>query len=852
MSSKLIEHKKELDAVANAVSGLAQVIDQHVSSNTEAFALRIYQSLDELRNCLRAIDDQVIATPLMSIVQSLFGDRQRLDDVGRLHRGVDTLQQMVDNLFAGEAHNNDKLQKEFFKQWLAPQQSAGRSVTVDKVMPSAADCLEEDDDIEHFFLIESKETIDKLRFYIKELLLPRSWQNALTEIKALSHTLKGSAGIVDDKSISSLTHELEESINFRQKPSQYEVELLNRFCSLLEWFVLNRNTNDSDKQFRLETSRKVLEELRAHMRGSSRWKEGVQKDTIGTDIPVISPNSLSQQNQSSVGFEQLSDLLEESDAARAMLSEDFRQIRAISSSVAHSARALEDFLEELLVLIRAQRKSTPETKSEHQHLSFRIREVFSDLEEYFRLFEQRFEGCSEGFDKLQEVSASLWKEITKARSVPASRIFPLLRKTVQELSARQDVAVNFSAEGGSFQVEKKVFETLIDPLVQLMRNAISHGLEPAAERKKAGKDEVGNVRVSISNRNDFLELSVADDGRGIDRSELVKQAEGDFFRARTRRLCEDELMFVSGLTTRKNVSENAGRGIGTDVIARGLNKLNGLLQVTSTLGEGSLFSMRVPMNRFYTNAYIVRSLGYLFVVPSSLVCQSDDDPFFRRSRYESVSLAHVLGSRKSKGPKLLVGAVERRFYLEVDEIIGEQAVVLTKLGRFFKNLSLIWGATLIREGDLGYVINLRELARINDYQITAEGGKWPAPQKRSGKQSILAVDDSISVREYLKAALIKHGYDVHLASDGREALQVLQKLPFSLVITDLEMPGIDGYELIQRIREQKRARNMKLMVITSRAHEDEKKRALNSGAHLFLAKPFSEDELLTSVQHLML
>jgi CheY-like chemotaxis protein/two-component sensor histidine kinase len=493
-----------------------------------------------------------------------------------------------------------------------------------------------------------------------------------------------------------------------------------------------------------------------------------------------------------------------------------------------------------------------------KRLKLRLKEASSDLEEYHRLFEQRLEGCQEGLDKLQELSTRLWKEIARSRRIPIGRLFGVLQKTVKELALEQGLEVQLVTAGGDIQVEKKLFETLFDPLLQLIRNALSHGIEPPEQRLKLGKNPLGTIRLMIEGQEDDLMITVEDDGRGLAGKTILQRAKL-LFGPHAVNDGIDELIFLSGLTTKKDISEVAGRGIGMDVVATGINKLNGIIQVESEPGKFTRFHLRLPANRFYASVYIVRSMGHLFAIPTALVNADDrQNRFFHRSRYPIISLTSVLGGRGINRPSLLVGAVEKRFYLEVDEIIGVQSVVFTKLGRFFKNLPLVWGATLIRDGEMAFVLNLRYLFDAASKGVRA-GRKFRERQHLIQRQTheaatILVVDDSISVREFVSSILTTNGFRSHVAKDGQEALQLLQQRSYRLLITDLEMPRLDGHQLIDKLNAhhyESNVRRPEVLVITSRSEREERKRLLAKGVSELLSKPFNEKELLGAVNRLL-
>ena len=814
------------NSVESCLNELGRVIDQ----DDKTFENELHTILKRLTGITR----ERAYAPIVNIANSVLSSSGRTFDRKKMADALVLMRSMVQNVKNNCGYHNEKLEQEFFKRWLrpAPQLVHDELEPADEV--SSVDFLEDDDDIEKFFVIEAKETLANIRHYIIDLESEQNWRKALANLKAAAHTLKGSSAIVGDKLISSVTHKLEEALDFSQKPKKLYIEFLVQVVDALEWLTLNMEVDDSQRRRYADQALELIDEFRVSRRVTALDTSSFD-DLDGANVI---PERLVG---STITLERLAFLMEEYDAARSMLVEDLRQIRGIGHSITESAQTLQDLLSQY--------------KATQQSDNHRIREVFSDVEEYFRLFEQRMEGCQEGTDKMKELSTRLWREIVRSKRVPIGRMFGVLRKTVTELSESLGVEVELATEGGEIQVEKKVFETLFDPIVQLIRNAISHGIESRQQRQKSGKSPVGKIDVSFKTRMDDLCISIKDDGRGLDYSQLVKRASLKDFSHNLKDVVPQELMFISGLTTRESISEVAGRGIGMDVVATGINKLNGMIEVDSNPTEGTSFDIRLPSSRFYTTAYVVRALGHLFAIPNALVHRGNDDNiFFNRAKYPTVSLTRILGGGTGKRPQILVGAVEKRFYLEVDEILGEQPAVFTKLGRFFKNLPLVWGATLINEGEMAVVVNLRELfgaalhsggEQLSLVQSSGSVGK------RGKRRSVLVVDDAISVREHLKSLLQNHFFEVHLARDGREAMRLLNSHSYHLVITDLEMPGASGYELIEYVRRSTPSIDLPLMVISSKADSAERQKVSDCGVQTFLAKPFSERELLRAVKNLI-
>ncbi len=823
--------------------GIRKIIrlTQRLAENEAAEASQIKESLLKIPGLCVGSTPQADYVPILSVVGSLLTDSARGMDREKILHGVHTLQTMVNNLESDAAHLNEKVQQEFFKHWFPPDLATHEGQLQDDTL-SPADFLSDDDDIDKFFATEVQEITDKMRFYVQELGSPKRWRTAVSELRGLAHTLKGSAAIIGDKVISSVAHSFEEALHFNKQPSPSAMTLFAETCSTFLWLVSHGESEPEKRKNKSDAILKALREFQEPQQISQKSIMQRTKSTGGVEAPQ-------RVSSGQIVFERLSLLLDDADASKALLMEDISQLRSIGKNIARGIQALEDLLNEFKALAVGNDVAT-----EISNLDARTAEVLSDLDEYFRLLDQRFEGCQDSMDKIQEVSTGLWREIVHSRRIPIGRMFGILQKTVTELSTEQGVEAKLSLSGGDIQVEKKVFETLFDPLLQLIRNAISHAMEPATERCAQGKPAVGRIDVGFSSDGDDFIIQVADDGRGLHSKKLTALARRQGLLDKGGSVGDENVIFISGLTSREDISEVAGRGIGMDVVATGLKKLNGMIQVKSRDGEGAQFHIRIPASPFYTTAYVVRAGSFLFSLPAALVHgrHQSDQLFFCADDYPRISLSRVLGGGPGERT-LLVGAVEKRFYLEVDEVIGEQPAVLSRLGRFFKGLPLVWGATLMHEGEMAFVLNLRDF-----FDTATKLGRRQSKKRQPGRRKqayqrapILVVDDSITVRQYVERSLRKHGYEVDVASGGDEALEFLARQQYTLVITDLEMPGMDGYALMRKIQQLEAWRRLPLIVITTRMDAAQKQQALDSGAELLLTKPFSEKQLLRSVRTLL-
>ena len=520
-------------------------------------------------------------------------------------------------------------------------------------------------------------------------------------------------------------------------------------------------------------------------------------------------------------------------------------------------------------------------------ISADVNEVLSQLEGYIG----RVEGDIDEFTKLAH---HLQDEITAARMVPIGTLFSLLSRTVRDAakSARKQVELDFS--GSETELDNNIIQQISDPLVHLVRNSVAHGIESAQDRLANGKGEQGRVTLRAYHRGNHIYIEVEDDGRGI-HYERVKQSaiESGLVSAETAdRLTERdlrEMLFHPGFSTAAVKTELAGRGVGLDVVRSNLNALNGEIEVQSTTGSGTKFILKVPLTLIISPALFVRCGTSHFALPLAVVeeirrLRADEiedvggklltkvrDVVTEVIRLDSYLGLPPLEPINGYFRMVVANAGNRQIGLVVEDVLGKDEIVIKNLGEYLRKVKLFPGTTIAPDGSLILLIDLNRMVATEPnerraIQASASAARVFAPgsaavargtipsdaiDRIEQERLIVVVDDSISVRKFVGRMLEKNGYRVKLAGDGLEAAEVIAQHGCHLVITDLEMPRMTGYELMAQLRQSPTTRRVPVMVVTSRAGAKHRDRALKEGAQAFLTKPVQEDQLLEAVQQLI-
>jgi chemosensory pili system protein ChpA (sensor histidine kinase/response regulator) len=520
-------------------------------------------------------------------------------------------------------------------------------------------------------------------------------------------------------------------------------------------------------------------------------------------------------------------------------------------------------------------------------ISADVNEVLTQLEGYIN----RVEGDIDEFTKLAH---HLQDEITAARMVPIGTLYSLLSRAVRDAakSAKKNVELDFS--GSETELDNNIIQQISDPLVHLVRNSVAHGVEAPADRVASGKAEQGRVTLRAYHRGNHIYIEVEDDGRGIDYPR-VRQAAIDCGLVSTEtadRLTERdlrEMLFHPGFSTASVKTELAGRGVGLDVVRSNLNALNGEIEVQSETGQGTKFTLKVPLTLIISPALFVRCGSNHFALPLAVVeeirrLRADEiedvgGKLLTKVRdivTEVVRLDSYLGLPPLEPVNgyfrmVVANAGNRQIGLVVEEVLGKDEIVIKNLGEYLRRVKLFPGTTIAPDGSLILLIDLNRMvanepnerravqANASAARVFAPGsaavarGTIPteAIDRVDQERVIVVADDSISVRKFVARMLEKNGYRAKLAADGLEAAEIISQIGCHLVITDLEMPRMTGYELMAQLRQSPTTKRIPVLVVTSRAGAKHRDRAMKEGASAFLTKPVQEDQLLAAIEQLI-
>lgn len=475
----------------------------------------------------------------------------------------------------------------------------------------------------------------------------------------------------------------------------------------------------------------------------------------------------------------------------------------------------------------------------------------------------------------------LLTDIRSTLLYPFSSLLSIVPKIVRDLGKEFSKRIDVSISGDHIEIDRRILEEIKDPLIHIVRNCMDHGIEPPHERKKAGKSETGHIQISILQEIDSrIILTIRDDGAGIDKNRVISSAvkNGVIQATEADRLSDEEvyrLIFSSGVSSSHYITNISGRGLGMAIVAEKVEKLGGHIELTSVSGTGTTFTLVLPQTIATYRGILVRTTGQYFTVPTNTVERALRTPPGEIKTVGSrktiliggeaiawVSLSDLIslpGARAAKDnrdyvPALILNVNQKKMALAVDEVIGEMEGLVKDLGPQLIHVKNIAGATITGDGRVVLILNVNELMDTaahkplsSDMAALTESSGEMAEQKQ-----VLIAEDSVTIRTMLRTFVENAGYRVKTAVDGYDGYQKLLVENFDLVVSDIEMPRMNGFELTAKIRENKKLSDIPVILVTALESSDDRQRGLEAGANAYIVKSsFEKSDLIETIQRLI-
>lgn len=475
---------------------------------------------------------------------------------------------------------------------------------------------------------------------------------------------------------------------------------------------------------------------------------------------------------------------------------------------------------------------------------------------------------------LGSITDALQDNVRDIRLVPFDTLSNLLQRAVRDSARALNKQVGVQIFGGSIEFDKQVLEVLKDALLHILRNAVDHGIEPADVRQAAGKSADGLLLISLFQKGNTVHIIISDDGGGIDVDAVRNrvQALGLLSAESVAALNESEIynmLMLPGFSTRTAVSTFSGRGVGLDVVRDTIERLQGRIAISSEVGRGTTIELIVPVSLSTQHCLLVRTHGETYAIPTATVLRildySPSAAFMVKGQpmlsFDDVvmpvlQLGDTLGRGRGGEENQLAIIVEilgRSYCIVVDDVIAEQMVLARPLPVELRDIPLLTGATLLADGEIVLILNMGEVvkqSRMQPQPTRLQSKSMVTTQPR--RYTILVVDDSITTRTLQKNILEAAGFDVISATHGLEALDILASQAVDLVISDVEMPHLNGFELTEKIRQNSQLQELPVILVTSLDSAEHKSRGIRAGADAYIPKGvFDQNELLNTIKAIL-
>jgi chemosensory pili system protein ChpA (sensor histidine kinase/response regulator) len=740
------------------------------------------------------------------------------------------------------------------------------------------------------FLEEAQELVPQLGADLRDWKANPADSKVSDSLRRVLHTFKGSARMAGAIRLGELCHIMESKVEEALEKNAFPKALWDELEDKMDRLSLDVE--------RMETGEQEVEEAPAPTPTAAvPAKAGTPSVIAAPAAPRVEPQRPAAPLPSPaatlrVNAETLDHLINESGEvaiARSRVEAELRSVKQALSDLNDSIGRIRAQLREVEVQADSQMQSRlsvlDEKKSEFDPLEF---DRYTRLQELTRMM-------AEGLSDIGSIQLALLKnvgdtdaallqqsrtsrvvqqELMRIRAVPFSnlneRLYRIVRQTARELDKKSDLTI----EGSDVEVDRSVLERVGAPLEHMLRNALAHGIESPAERLAAGKSDTGKIAITLRQESNEIALVLSDDGKGLDLDKLRKKgqamgllpAEGEPTEAQIA-----QLIFVSGLSTADSVSELAGRGVGMDVVKNEITAIGGRIEIATERGKGTTFAIHLPLTLAVTQVVLVRAGATIVAISAAMVEQvmrmkeaglaelyQRQQAAFQDRVYPLHSLRGLLGVPASLGETpgyhsvLLLRSGIQRIALHVDELIGNEEIVVKNLGPQLARLPGVAGATVLADGAIVLILNPVQVAA----RARAAASEPPAAAVQSltpvaVQPAIMVVDDSLTVRKITSRLLEREGYRVITAKDGVDALEQMKDAVPGVLLVDIEMPRMDGFDLTRTVRGDNRLQGIPIIMISSRTAEKHRAHAAELGVNAFLGKPYQESELLQHIaQHL--
>ncbi len=754
-----------------------------------------------------------------------------------------------------------------------------------------------DDEIFEISKLESEEMLDNSQVIIDKIDNELLTSEQISEFKRYIHTLKGcvrmsglnKAGNISHKIETILEHIIENNIDIKLFKNffQEELEKIN---------------------FLIQNPAKVLNDIEIDWLDSSvlLLKEEGEQDKDKTEIDSLSQVASNLSTQ----LELKKDVVEQKKEVKQFIKIPYKIIEntinnassirllknSLEDSVLNNKRSLNELKEASLKLYKmvkevelqaeSQIQSTMDTKesanefdplefdrfTRMQELTRLINEVLSDIEGSIGILEDNIKIQNNSINEQSISTNNLMNDLMQIRLVSvdkfSERFYKVVRNTAKELNKK----VNLKIIGEKLEIDKLLLDKVISPIEHILRNSLAHGIEAPESRTALNKDPMGKITLEIKVEGNLTIINISDDGAGINIKKVKEIGIKKNLIDPKLEYSKDELInliFHSGFSTADNVSQVAGRGVGMDVVKSEILSVGGTIEIKTEENIGTTFKLKLPVDVATSQTILCSVSGKLLAIPNlliesigSLKYEEAVDAYKNKkiniygSKCDFFYCGHLLGLENiTKPPKinnhnafLLIKYADKKMALGFDKIIGDSEVIVKPMGYIYGKFFGVLGGTILGDGRQALVINPIQILEHYKKNILPD---YSNVETNTEKIKVMVVDDSLTVRKASSKILERNNFQVILATDGEDAIEKLQEITPDIILSDIEMPKMDGFELVKHIRTIEKFNGIPITMITSRTAEKHQNLAFQLGANAFLGKPYNEQELINTINSLI-
>ena len=767
--------------------------------------------------------------------------------------------------------------------------------------------------VEQTFLEEAEELLEQAQGLLKQWFDQRGNRSLLLQLQRNAHSLKGGARMVEMDAIAIIAYHLEnafEQFGVHHFSSNVYDNLLNTALAWLNDAIFKRQYANFDglkqsleKMEFVDVAAQLPQKFSATDIFTPEYTmEFVQGD--GTEPPSMlgeweTTERIEQNNEmirvSADVIEKMIDLSGENAINRSRIEMDLGQLggtlmemELAIKRLADQLRRMEGELESQIIARHGGENSRyadfdpleMDQYSSLNQLSKSLAESASDLVDFKTTLSEKIRDTEGLLLQQSRIQAEIQESLMRTRLVPFSRLLPRLQRIVRQTASTLNRPTELVVNNTEGELDRSILERLVAPFEHMLRNAIDHGIEDREQRLQAKKPETGHIVLDIGRQGTDIVVTFSDDGKGIDVNRIKDKAIQTGLMTTDQKLDQEEVLqfiFHPGFSTAAQVTQISGRGVGLDVVQSDIKALGGHVSVSSVLGKGTTFTIRVPTTVAVSDALMVKAGDQQFAFPLAQIDRivrispmtleqyfDSQEDYFKidqeryRLRYLSEFVAgqpipRLNGVVHSLPVLLIKGAQGQTTALLVDQLIGSRGQIVVKpIGQQFSSIGVIAGATILGDGQVCLILDGQNIAR--QAQSTARSKQTDetyTKQRYDERRLIMIVDDSVTVRKVTSRLLERQGYDVVTAKDGVDAIEQLETIKPDLMLLDIEMPRMDGFEVTNLVRHHEIHRDLPIIMITSRTGEKHRERALSLGVNQYMGKPFQEETLLENIESLL-